>query len=220
MTHEEMIENGQRLFQSAENLRKSAPDLDALLESLWDTLVDKRFFGDVRDIGDEDPGGKGVWLSCGYAFNAGVLSRPKRLPGQKGPSRKPKQIGTVSIIARLCNSDNIEDDIPNWPWLNQACLIMGWHPKAHSEDNWEIENFDPNEDSISCIKYVGDGLWVWDEDHQDYAYFFALPLYALRNEMDVKRYALHPLKTLFESKAPKSEAKCTLDKIPVLMPSQ
>lgn len=217
MTKEEMFEHGRKLFQSAENLRRSAPELDALLESLWEILENEEFFGEVNDLGDEDAGGDGGWVSSAYAYNAGILSRPARAPGQRGPSKKPKQIGTISIVARLCNSKDIVGELPDWPWLNQACLILGWHPKQNPDDHWEIENFDPEDENFASIVHVGDGLWAWHESDGDYAYFFVLPIFALTDEDALKRFALRPLKTLFDADDPKSLAEAALRNVPVLL---
>lgn len=216
MTNEEIIENGKKLFQSAENLRKSAPDLDALMLSLWEAIVEENFFENISDLGDEDGGGK--WLSEAYAYNAGVMSHPKRSPGQKGRNKSPKKVGTISIITRLCNSDNMQEDTPAWPWLNQACLILGWHPKNSSEDTWAIENFEPNDDSLTSISHLRNGLWSWRNEDEDYAYFFLLPIFLLRNENDLKRFALRPLKILFEADDPVGAAQEALRDVPVLVP--
>ncbi len=218
MTNEEIAENGRRLFQSTENLRKSIPDLYALIDSLRNFVEEEEFFGEVTDLGDEDAGGKGEWLSTAYAYNAGVMSSPKRVQGQKGPNKSPKQIGTISIITRLCNSDDLNDAIPAWPWLNQACLIVAWHPKDNPEDNWEIENFEPNDENVVSIVHLGKGLWSWREDEKDYAYFFVLPIFALRNEFDLKRFALHPLKLLFDADDPGAVAEDAFRNVHVLMP--
>lgn len=220
MTDENIIENGRRLFQSAENLRRSAVDLDAMMESLWESIEKKEFFGEIIDLGDEDAGGVGEWVASAYAFNAGIVSHPKRSPGQRGPSKKPKQVGTISIITRLCNSDDFDGETPNWPWLNQACLILGWHPKENPEDHWEIENFIPSDESRACIVHLGHGLWSWrdEEGEGDYAFFFLLPIFALSSETNLKDFAMRPLKNLFDAQDPWFVAKEVLQDVPVLLP--
>lgn len=218
MTNEEIIENGRRLFQSAENLRQSAPDLDALMESLWEAVEGTKFFGEIEDLGSEGTGGDGGWLAPAYAYNAAVLSYPERAPGQRGPSKKPKPIGTLTFIVRLCNSGEVEDHTAKWPWLDQACLILGWHPKDNPEDNWEIDNFNPEDENLVSIIHVGNGLWAWQERDENYAYFFAIPIFALRNENDLKRLALSPLKKLFDSDDPVRAAEEALSDVPALQP--
>ena len=220
MTNAEILEHGRKLFQSAENLRRSAPELDALLESLWEILENEEFFGEIADLGDEDSGGDGEWIASAYAYNAGILSRPARAPGQRGASKKPKQIGTISIVARLCNSKDIDGELPDWPWLNQTCLIVGWHPKQNPDDYWEIENFDPEDENLASIVHIGDGLWAWRESEVDYAYFFALPIFALTNEEVLKRFALRPVRALFDSDDPKSQAEDAFRDVPVLSPNE
>lgn len=218
MTNEEIIENGRRLFQSAENLRQSAPDLDALLKSLWEAVEEGVFFGEIKDLGDENAGGGEEWLAPAYAYNAAVLSSPVRLPSQRGPNKKPKPIGTLTFIVRLCNSGDFDNHIVKWPWLDQACLIVGWHPKDNSEDTWEIDNFNPEDENLAAIIHVGNGLWAWQEQDKNYAYFFAVPIFALRNENDLKRLALTPLKRLFDRDDPVSAAEGVLSGVPVLQP--
>lgn len=220
MTNAEILEHGRKLFQSAENLRRSAPELDALLESLWEILENEEFFGEIADLGDEDSGGDGEWISSAYAYNAGILSRPARAPGQRGPSKKPKQIGTISIVARLCNSKDIDGELPDWPWLKQACLIVGWHPKQNPDDCWEIENFNPEDENLASIVHVGDGLWAWRESDGDYAYFFVLPIFALTDEKALKDFALGPAKVLFDTDDPKFSAAEVFRDVPVLLSSE
>lgn len=216
MTNEEIIENGRRLFQSAENLRQSAPDLDALMQSLWEAV--EGIFGEIEDLGDEDTGGDGEWLATAYAYNAAVLSVPERVSGQRGRRKKPKQIGSLTFIVRLCNSGDIEEHTVKWPWLDQACLILGWHSKDNPEDNWEIDNFNPEDENLSAIIHVENGLWAWQEHGENYAYFFAIPIFALQNENDLKRLALRPLKELFDSDDPVRAAKEAFSNVPVLRP--
>jgi hypothetical protein len=220
MSNDNVIENGRRLFQSAENLRGASLDLDALMHSLWD-LVSKATFagGEIEDLGDEDSCDE-RWVTPAYAYNAVVLSIPERAKGQRGATKRPKKIGSLSMIVRLCNSMELDDMAPDWPWLDQACLILGWHPNEHAEDNWEIENFCPNDENQIYISHLGHGLWSWryEDDDQNYAYFFVLPIFAIRDETDLNRLALRPLKTLFEAAVPSETAVEALRGLPVLLP--
>ncbi len=218
MTNNEIIENGRRLFQSAENLRQSAPDLDALLESLWEVIAEEELFGEIEDLGDEDAGGDAEWIASAYAYNAAVLSYPERVSGQRGRSKKPIRLGTLTFVVRICNSGDVAEDTANWPWLHQACLIVGWHPRSNHEDTWEIDNFNPNDENLAAIVHVGNGLWAWREDGGNYAYFFALPIFALRNEADLKQHALLPLKVLFRADNPEAAAEDALSNVPALLP--
>lgn len=218
MTTEEIIESGRRLFQSAENLRQSAPDLNALMLSIWEALEETTLFGDVEDLGDEGTGGDEEWLTTAYAYNAAVFSSPERLQGQRGPSKKPKRIGTLTFIVRLCGQRGVEEYTAKWPWLDQACLIVGWHPKDNPDDNWVIDNFDPEDENLAGIIHVGNGLWAWQEQGKKYAYFFAIPIFAFRNENDLKRLALRPLKILFDSDDPVHAAEEALRGVLALQP--
>lgn len=213
-----MLENGRRLFQSAENLRQSATDLDALMANLWEAANGSNFFSEMEDLGNETAGADEGWLTPAYAYNAAVLSSPERSPGQRGPSKKPKQVGTLTFLLRLCNSGEIEGNTVKWPWLEQACLILGWHPKDSPDDHWEIDNFNPEEDNIASIIHVESGLWAWRHQNENYAYFFVIPIFVFRNENDLKRFALRPLKELFFSDDPVCAAAKTLSCVPVLQP--
>lgn len=218
MKNAEIPEHGRKLFQSAENLRRSAASLQGMMDSLWEEIEEKEFFGECEDLDEEEITDSENWFTTAYARNAGILSRPARAPSQKGRPKDPKQIGTISIVARLCNSDDIDGNLPDWPWLNQACLIVGWHPKQNPDDCWEIENFNPEDENLASIVHVGDGLWAWRESEGDYAYFFVLPIFALTNEDALKRFALRPVKTLFDADDPKTVAEVALRDVPVLLP--
>lgn len=216
MTNEEIIENGRRLFKSAENLRQSSPDLDALMESLWEIAKEKDFFGEIEDLGDEDVGWSVGWLANAHAYNAAVFSYPESVPGQRGRRKNPTKIGTLTFILRLCNSGELEDHTAKWPWLDQACLILGWHPKDNSNEQWWIDNFTPDEESQAAIHHFGHGLWAWRGDGRNYAYFFVLPIFAFRTEEDLKKIALRPLKKLFHSDDPVRAAEEVLSDVPAL----
>ena len=218
MTNTKILEHGRQLFQSAENLRRSAASLQGMMDNLWEGIEENEFFGECEGLGNEEVMDSENWITTAYAYNAGILSRPERAPGQRGPSRKPKQIGTISIVARLCSSKDIDGEVPDWPWLNQACLIVGWHPKENPNDYWEIENFDPEDGNLTCIIHISDGLWTWSESEDDYAYFFVLPIFALTNEDALKRFALRPVKALFDADDPRTSAKAALHDAPVLLP--
>ena len=210
MTDAEIIENGRSLFLSAQNLRRSAPDLDALMDSLWE-VVTEEYFGPIEDLGDEASDDHG-WISTGYAYNAAVLER-----GKSGkPLKRP--IGSLTFIVRLCNTGEVEDELVRWPWLEQACLIVGWHGSNAPNDSWGIWNFEPTDENVAHIVHAGSGLWAWTNDGEYYAHFFAIPIFALRNEHDLQKYALRPLKALFDSEDPVAAAPEELKDIPALQP--
>lgn len=216
---EEIEQNGQRLFQSAKNLRQAAPDLDALLKSLWKFITKDGFGGEVTDLGDECADYQD-WIKPAYAYN-GAVSLPPPAPRQK-----PAQVGTISMILRLCNSSDVDEDVPDWPWLDQACLILGWFRSDNSEQTWTIADFDPNGENQAPIKHVGNGLWAWKEaeaeknpDEYDPAYFFVIPIFALRDEAALKKFALAPLKKLFEADTPSDVANTALCDVPALVPN-
>lgn len=210
MNDAEITENGRRLFLSAQNLRRSAPDLNALMDSLWEA-VEAEYFGPFQDLGDEDSCDHG-WMSTGYAYNAAVLSR-----GKSGQPLK-KSIGSLTFIVRLCNTGEIEDGSVDWPWLDQACLILGWHGSDRTNDYWEIGNFDPTDENMASIAHAGSGLWAWAPDGEHYSHFFVIPIFALRNEHDLKKYALRPLKALFDSEDPVATAPEALKDVPAMHP--
>jgi hypothetical protein len=220
MTNAEIPEHGRKLFQSAENLRKSAASLQGMMDSLWEEIEKEEFFGECEDLGDEEITDSENWFTAAYARNAGILFRPARAPGQKGRLKDPNQIGTISIVARLCNSKDIDGELPDWPWLNQACLIVGWHPKQNPEGYWEIENFDPEDENMASIVHVGDGLWAWRESDGDYAYFFVLPIFALTGRKALEDFAVRPAKDLFDNGVSKSSVADAFGDVPVLLPNQ
>lgn len=195
----DVTEAGRRLFQSAENLRRSANDLDALLDSLWEMLVERRVdLGEIKEADDENGGGKNAWLATAWAYNATVMDTAERPAGARGRPRRPRPRGTVTFLVRLCGFEDAQEPKPDWPWLDQACLIVGWHRGAGKEDDfWEIANFEPSQGE-GFIRSAGKKVWAWHEDGEDYARFFALPIFALRNEDDLKNHVLRPLKVLFE----------------------
>lgn len=216
----EAIDNGRSLFRSAMNLQTASLDLDAMMKSLWEIISETTFSGNqVEDLKHEVGGNRG-WVTPSYAYNFAIMYYPEHAHGQKVKNRKPTQVGTISMIVRLCNTGEIDETAPNWPWLDQACLILGWHPKEHPYDIWGINDFCPEDENQAYISHLENGLWSWrDEvDKTDYAHFFVLPIFALASEADLKRLVLRPLKTLIESNNPRTASLDALNLVPVLVP--
>ena len=207
---------GRRLFQSAENLRRSAPDLDSLLNAVFDLIEAEpatSVFGNVERGEDEDGGGKGFWLATAFAFNAIVMKPGRRRLRTRNDRR---QIGTVTMVIRLCGSEDVPVPAPDWPWLDQSTLIIGWHLSPDKEDVWEIENFEPSTGG-GHISYIGNRIWQWRQPNDGDYHFFVLPLFSLRDEDDVSRHVVAPLRVLFAGGAAESAFP---DGSPALVPSQ
>ena len=135
MTNEEILENGRNLFQSAENLRQSAPDLDALMASLSDLLSKETFAGGkAKYASREDDSSGNDWIATTYTGNFEV----------RGQGRGAPRIGTITYVVRLCGNDAPSSQDPTWPWLDQACLFVGWH---RNHDYWGPEDFESSSPS-------------------------------------------------------------------------
>lgn len=119
-------------------------------------------------------------------------------------------------MVRLCETEDSEPDQERWPWLDQASLIIGWHT---NKEYWSITDFGVHPDNT--LIYRNSGLWQWDGGDiiQD-GYFFALPLFAPRNEIDLQRFVAAPLLELFASKSPSTAAEEALRDVPILTPPQ
>jgi len=223
MTMEDMVKHGQRLFQSAENLKKSARDLVALNDSILTYLKD-------LDLGDyqfeleksKHSDEKNEWCRMAQSFDIDV----KESVGDK--SKKQTIIGTITVITRLCDFEACDPEAPKHPWNEQACIIVGWHKaeeweRLDLEDAyWGIDSFDP--ENAPSIHHRENGLWAWkdeeEEDQNDNGYFFALPIFSVTNESLIKRWLLKPLVALFNSANPATTAATVLKEIPVLLPSE
>ena len=58
-------------------------------------------------------------------------------------------------------------------------------------------NFDPDdEDNLAHIKQFSCRIWRWNEGSGDR--FFAIPVFSLKDERDIKKHVIKPLKKLFE----------------------
>ena len=207
MTNEEMIEHGKRLFQSADNLRQSALDLDALMDSIWSILSVEVFAGgEIRDAHKEDDCFGNDWITPTYTGNCEV----------RGVGKGSPRLGTITYVARLCGNGVVTAQHPNWPWLDQACLFVGWHNR---NDYWGPEDFEPSEEAN--LHYRGQGLWAYQDhgDDEDYGYFFVIPIFALMTENDIQKYIVKPLKIIFKDNDPKLRAGAAFRDVPVLVPS-
>ena len=73
---DKVLESGRKLFQSAENLRRSSTDLDALIDSLWEMLSEQEVdIGEVEYANKEDDDDGTDWVSWVYSYNMKIRSR-------------------------------------------------------------------------------------------------------------------------------------------------
>ena len=211
---------GRALARSALNVTSSGPDLQAMIDAVSELLPkesnDKREFKYCDVTEDKDNGF--IWRAYGYNFD--VFEVVKRKNGQRGASRRPNRLGTITIWVRLCEAGA---DVPkvDWPWQDQACLIVGWHNREDNRDDyWNAWDIDPSADTIDHIRHIGHGLWSWrgteGEEEIDYSFFFALPVFALNSENDLTNYVIKPLIALFPYQNPSEALLATILNIPVL----
>ena len=95
---------------------------------------------------------------------------------------------------------------------------MGWHKGETAY--WDIEYFEPYK--LGDLQYRGNGLWTWaDEGAKYYNYngFFALPIFVLKDENDLKNFVLKPLETLFNAENAGDVAAEAFAGVPVLTPA-
>ncbi|MBP0484283.1 hypothetical protein [Sagittula salina] len=209
------LEKGRVLASSTSNIVRAWQELYPMLDTLWQRL--KTGFADVGaidDAGADDTGFKGFdHASYGWQFN--VVERVKRLPGQRGRTRKPRQFGTISLHIRFCSDPESEFVETNWPWIDQACLIVGWHEGEDEGVHWTSPDYDPVEQAAVEIHHDGHGLWGWGEGG---AYFFALPVFSMKSEEDLDRKVIAPLKALFGNEDKPALAATALAGTGALMP--
>ena len=204
-------ENGRKLFRSTENLWRSSDDLSALMDSLEEMLSKgKADIGEVEATDKKNKFDKTDWVARASLRNWKVKGETEEEPA-----------GALTYIVRLCgDEDAIEQDLDR-PWLNQACLIMGWHK---CDDFWSVGDFDSHD--AKNLHHRGNGLWAYFWQHEDGeadeyygGFFFALPIFALKDERDLMKFVLKPLKILFEAKHPHTVAAEALAGVPVLTPA-
>jgi len=197
------------LFQSAQNLRSSSLDLDALEENLWDALCEN--LADICNVTNRTENKEPVEVSWVYSAHSctGLV---------KSIGSNRSILGKITYVIRLCgtNAPPEEESVGKWPWLGQACVIMAWDRVRHLP--WRIREFEPP--NLVSIRHHGNGLWAWQysADQNDCAYFFALPIFSLKNSADLKKYIIWPFKKLFYADIPLEVAAKALDKVPVLKP--
>lgn len=209
------FENGRILARSARNVASASQELYPMLATLWEMLEkEKTSLGRIEDAGDDETW-KNEWFPLSFGHNADVFEFIERREGQKGRLRKGERLGTVTMLVRLCGDSSTNDGDADWPWLDQACLLIGWHCY---EDYWIAENFDASSDNIEYVRHIGNGLWSWYEGNEDCSFFFALPIFALQSEVDLKTKVIEPLIKLFNSDAPVDLAEAAFAGVPVLTP--
>ena len=190
---EETASNDQFLFRSAANIRRASVELTAMLDSLWRMLVSGEIdLGKIVDAGVGDDTGAD-WVTKSLAYYAKVIGCRRR------------QLGTITFLIRLCGREETGGDLPNWPWLDRACLIVGWHTGDDKKrfDCWEAEHFEPSFGADN-IRNDSGRVWTCIEEGEAYSSFFVVPVSALKDDSDLKKHVLEPLKALFEGGDPES----------------
>lgn len=214
----DILERGRALAQSARNIAFAGPELDSMLNAIWDQLVSEAGLGRV----DEAPSSKrwkDKWLHGAYGYNAHILDIVQGVEG------KGKRLGTVSMLVRLCGDPTLENAGVTFPWQDQACLFIGWHNVPdHLDDYWDGERFEARTYNATYIRHVKDGLWSWkteeekQTEEEDVGFFFVLPLFAIQSENDIRKKVIAPLTAFFQTSEPAKIAAEVLKGIPVLTP--
>jgi hypothetical protein len=209
-------QQGRMLFQSAQNIRKSADSLWNILNSLAEK-VESSGLGTVDWQDNCFSWAETEWLYTAFGYNTRISEETaKRRKGQRGRVPNPKPRGDITLLVRLCGSHEPSILDPNWPWLTEACLIVGW---TAPDDGGEIENFEPIEDNTDYIQHCRNGLWIWTQEGCEPSYFFVLPLFSLKSDANLDSYVVAPLKSLFKTDTPCKIAEQVLRDIPVLLPA-
>jgi hypothetical protein len=206
---DQIIAQGRNLFVSADNIRRTSADLDALWASMLEALEGQTFGGGVAtEPKKRDSSYSTGWISSIYAQTFEIRKPPKK-DGSAG-----KVISTISFAIRLCGNSDVFDE-PVFPWLDQAALIVAWQP---FDDEWAAEDFEA--DNAEHIKHYGQGLYGWGDDGPSGAHLYALPLFAMRTEKDIAAFVITPLETFLLSDNPAEEAASAFKGVPVLRPDQ
>lgn len=208
MIDDHIIAQGRNLFVSADNIRRASVELDALWDSMFEALEGETFGdGVATEPKKRDSSYSTDWISAIFAqtFEIRKPSKKDDAPG--------KVISTISIAIRLCGNSDVAAE-PVFPWLNQATLIVAWHP---SDEEWSAEDFEA--DNAEHIRHSGqEGLYFWDDGGPDGAHFYALPLFAMRTEKDIADFVVAPLKAFLFSKNPAAMAASAFTGVPVICP--
>ena len=197
------------LWQSVQNVLRMEPQLNALMDYLSEEVQSMNWDDGSACWNNkvESYYGRKTLITATVIAHADIFRRGS---GQKGPS--DNQFGSLSFQLVLGNPELI-DESADWPWRKQPSLIAGWN-KYHDADGWEkgnywlYDNFDPIGDAVNhpvkCLKQRSeDGrVWGWHEDGKwaQGKGFFALPVFALEDEADLKSHVVEPLNALFEGK--------------------
>lgn len=213
----DIYEESRILNRSARNVGSAWLELGPMLDALWEMLEkEETSLGSIEDAGYDEVGFNG-WCCSSYSYNANVFEFIERKKGQKGCLRKGDRLGTITLLVRLCGDTNTDEEEAIWPWHDQACLFVGWHSlEGNREDKWEAGHFDASSENINSIRHFDHGLWAWSDEGKDYAYFFALPIFAVQSAKDLMKYVIEPLKVLFPSETPREVAERALKGVPVL----
>lgn len=175
---ENILDIGRTLSISARNILKSEKDLNAILEFLINNI---EIIGGWKIHNQEIDFYKVDWIRGSYFKSIVIRSNNGGRP----------IIGSISFGVWLTGryENNLKFD---WPWLNQACLIIGWH-KGNKPSVWSVDNFEPLQDNFSYLPPSSGRIRAWKDGEREDGWFFLIPIGACKSENDLRRHILQPL---------------------------
>ena len=192
--HHDTQDYGRILLASAENVRRALREVDLIKIGL-EEMIEARLAEtmDLLTDGWEKAMDEGDNCITDFYWDC---SLKKKLKG------KPHG-GYIGLNIRICGDDDEgESSRPDWPWLDQACLMVCWHPTSHKNEAGP-EDFEPDvEMSRALITRLGGGLWSYGSDPAAY-YFFVLPLGVLTGREAFKEFCVDPLLALHQEPDPR-----------------
>lgn len=171
------------IWSSFQNITVSAASLDALCENIRVLIGENSGLLLIDGAGEKSPDDNG-WSYSVYEQLYNI---------RKNSRKNGRSSGCITISLQLTCADKGGE----WPHGRQAKVIGAYSPVA--DDFWSFKQAEFD----TTGRYEGAksaGLrWDWEEYPQ--AWFFAVPLGALKSESDVRRLLVVPLLQMIEGES-------------------
>ncbi len=201
----EDVENSRKLFIAINSIQQSSSELSLLWRNILDEFDSEKFQDGIKleEVDIDDPAYD--WISeTSMIFGTARTS-----------SRRKRFLGNVSVSFLLSGQCQYSQAGDPYPWGDKVCLIVGiW--KGESDEYVWHEDFE--DDTLYEFRHIGDGFWTYAEYALKEGGFFALPIFALKTDKDVKTMILEPLAVLAKCKDLETLDRKFLRGLPVLLP--
>lgn len=203
-----MTDPGKNVLAAIKVLRALGPEIEALKSEIEKLLVETPFPDGLEFSEDDESQTEDVfYVGENWLCDAWHWTFPAHRRGAKSRA-KPRPIGELTIAVDLGHAGWFAER------AGQPVIFVAWAPAGDSwKDNFDEPDLFPLRSTDSQI--IGTKLVAWiygdeasevqEEQHlSERAWFYTLPLFAIKNKTDVERLVVQPISQIIATGGPEA----------------